>query len=164
MNDYRKTGIVLQKADGLKMACHQAAVVERRSTIYEAQDILGVAHTTLRSQLDPNQTKSIPLDTVRVLHWLTRDRRIERQLLWPGLWAVPDLDCLIHSGDPDKEIGDVHIRLGRLQQNIRLALEDGQISPQERKELWKLYVEADNEWREIGALIQGKGGPKGAKE
>ncbi len=93
MNEYRKTGIVLQKADGLKMACHQAAVVERRSTIYEAQDILGVTHTTLRSQLDPNQTKSIPLGHRAGAANGSPRPGIERSCLAVALGGA-NLDCL----------------------------------------------------------------------
>ncbi|MCF8034701.1 MAG: hypothetical protein K9K66_04280 [Desulfarculaceae bacterium] len=155
----------LVNAGPIREVCHQVATVEQRGDVVaRAAALVDVHYSTFYSRLRGHDDSHMRLADVMAIHFASRARRVEQCLIWPALRAVDDMDALEHSGNPLQEMNDVVGRLGSLAQGIAEAMKDGRIDQEERPALERLFKAADKELRELGAVIMGKGGPKGAKK
>lgn len=109
-------------------------------------------YPTTYSQLTGG-TKSLPLDVLRVAHFLTGSHVLERHLLWPGRRSVPDVPSCPPSLDTERECGDVSIAAARLHDRVRLAVADGNLNPAEDAEIRPLVEAAMKELQDVLALL-----------
>lgn len=143
--------IILLNAEHVVRDVHRVCTGQP-GTIERMSLELNQPYPTTYSQL-AGQTKGLPLDVLRVAHFLTASHLLERHLLWPGRRSVPDVPSCPPSMDSERECGDVSIAAARLHDAVREASADGNLSAAEDAEIRPLVEVAMKELQDVLALL-----------
>lgn len=148
-------GPALVHAEELRREVHRVLTAVPGSLELLADELCQPYQTT-RSQLLDNAT--IPLDTVRAAIFVAARQggpvhALYRLWLWPGMRAGLAPDGLAPSEDWEHEAGDVAIAAARLLEQVRSAVSDGRITPDEDQRLRRSIASARRELAEIEELL-----------
>lgn len=143
-------------ANTIQDTVRQVLCFEHRGLIEEVAEMLGMPVETVRTQLDSRRAKSVLLDIVRAVEFLTGDRRLGRILAWPGRCIGPDPGELAPCGDIDKEGCEVFVAMGKAVKSAQDAIEDGEVTLAEGRDVLGCIDDVRQQLAEFEAVVLGK--------
>ena len=127
---------------------------ENDGAVKRIAGILGLARRTVYDYLDGNIKINLAFLHAAVI--ATNGDRDVKKFLEPQGWELtPNTGTANPAADIEREMGDVHVASGILHNEIRSAMEDGQISNNERARISKRITQLCAEIQDVSLAITG---------
>ena len=148
-------------ADEIIDTLYQVVTCDNRGLIDKISSLTGYPYQTIAGRLHGRvqgfDTKA--LDLLRAAFYLTRDSRLEKLLLWPGLRAAQEPTSEESGKSIEADLGDCHLALSVVHQKLREATDTNseggsRITPNEAKDIDRAIVALESELADVRAHLK----------